>query len=256
MALLRIGFSACFFHADPKRALFKGKTLIYMEESIAHWLFAEKVLGFLIPTVHATSTISLKDLVADLDGIILQGGSDVSPDSYGETPLKPEWSGDYVRDQYEIALVKECIRQHKPILGICRGAQLLNVALGGSLYQDIATQVPGARVHRNWEVYDQLFHEVTFAKGSLLENRFKKSTARVNSIHHQGIKQLGKGLIAEAFSKEDNIIEAIRLETEPFVYAFQWHPEFHNPNDPTLLDCRLILQDFLKQAKSHRDNPC
>lgn len=253
MSLLRIGFSACFFHADPQRNLFKGKTLLYMEESIAHWIFSEKALGFLIPTVHPKSSITLTDIVSDLDGLVLQGGSDVSPKNYGEAPLKPEWAGDYVRDQYEIALVKECINQHKPILGICRGAQLLNVAFGGSLYQDINTQVPQSKNHRQWEIYNQNFHEVYFEKGSLLEQTFKKTKAKVNSIHHQAIKNLGQGLLIEAISKEDNIIEAIRLEGEPFVYAFQWHPEFHDPNDKTLLDCGPILKRFLETAQKRRD---
>ena len=224
-----------------------------MEESIAHWLFTEKALGFLIPTLHSNSLISIKDIVADLDGLVLQGGADVSPQNYNEAPLKPEWSGDYVRDQYEIALVKECVKQHKPILGICRGAQLLNVAFGGSLYQDINTQLPQAKVHRHWETYDQNFHEVEFQKGSLLEQIFKKSRARVNSIHHQAIKTLGQGLKVEALSKEDNIIEAIRLKAERFVYAFQWHPEFHDPKDQTLLDCGPILKQFLQQAQNRRD---
>lgn len=253
MSLLRIGFSACFFHADPQRNLFKGKTLLYMEESIAHWIFSEKALGFLIPTVHPNSSITLTDIVSDLDGLVLQGGSDVSPKNYGETPLKPEWAGDYIRDQYEIALVKECVKQHKPILGICRGAQLINVAFGGSLYQDINTQVPQSKTHRHWETYDQHFHEVHFEKGSLLEQTFKKHKAKVNSIHHQAIKNLGQGLLIEAVSQEDNIIEAIRLEGEPFVYAFQWHPEFHDPNDKTLLDCGPILKRFLETAQKRRE---
>jgi putative glutamine amidotransferase len=256
MSLLRIGFSACFFHADPQRNLFKGKTLLYMEESIAHWIFHEKALGFLIPTVHPNGSISLQDIVSDLDGLVLQGGSDVSPKNYGEEPLKPEWAGDYIRDQYEIALVKECVRQKKPILGICRGAQLLNVAFGGSLYQDINTQIPEATTHRHWETYEQNFHEVAFQKGSLLETTFKSASAKVNSIHHQAIKKLGKDLKVEAVSKDDNVIEAIRLDSEPFVYAFQWHPEFHDPKDKSILDCRPILREFLRHAKNRREKSC
>ena len=252
MSLLRIGFSACFFHADPARALFKGKTLLYMEESIAHWIFSEKALGFLIPTLHPNSAITLKDIVSDLDGLVLQGGSDVSPKNYGEAPLKPEWAGDFIRDQYEIALVKECLAQKKPILGVCRGAQLLNVAFGGSLYQDIQTQLPRARNHRHWDTYELNFHEVVFEKGSLLAQKFNTSMAKVNSIHHQAIKDLGKDLLAEAHSKDDGLVEAIRLKSDTFVFAFQWHPEFHDKNDSSLLDCAPILKEFLTCAKVRR----
>ncbi len=88
--------------------------------------------------------VTLHDYAAMLDGLVLQGGSDVWPGSYGEEPLKPEWSGDRVRDEYEIALLRAFIDAGKPVLGVCRGLQVINVAFGGTLYQDIATQQPEA----------------------------------------------------------------------------------------------------------------
>jgi putative glutamine amidotransferase len=249
---LRIGFSACFFHHDATRPIFKGKRLMYLEESIAHWLMQEGVLGFLVPTIPKDSALSLRDIVHDLDGLILQGGSDVAPSTYGEKALKPEWGGDAFRDAYEIALIKECMHQKKPILGICRGAQILNVAFGGTLYQDIGTQLPKAISHRNWDVYDQLFHVVKFEKGSVLEKIFKTNDARVNSVHHQGVKDLGKDLVVEARAVDDGMVEAIRLKSENFVFAFQWHPEFHAPTDGSLLDCRPILREFLRAASEEK----
>ena len=168
--MLKIGLSACFFHADPKRAIFKGKTLQYLEQSMAHWMMREGALVFLIPNPEPGSSVKLRDLVAQMDGLVLQGGSDVCPKSYGEKALKPEWEGDYIRDQYEIALTREFMTQDKPVLGVCRGAQLLNVAFGGTLYQDIETQVEGARNHRNWEIYDQNFHEIRIEEGTLLND--------------------------------------------------------------------------------------
>jgi len=128
---LRIGFSACFYHPDPSRPIFKGKTLLYVEESLVHWVMREGAFCFMIPTTIQGGEVSIPVLVSELDSLILQGGSDVSPRSYGESPLKPEWSGDFVRDQYEIALTREFLAQKKPVLGICRGAQLMNVAFGG-----------------------------------------------------------------------------------------------------------------------------
>ncbi len=247
--MMHIGLSACFFHRDPKRNLFKDKTLLYLEESLAHWLMEEEILTVLIPTPGKRKA-HLKKIVADLDGLVLQGGADVSPETYGEKPLKPEWSGDRIRDEYEIALVKEFRRQKKPILGICRGAQLLNVAFGGTLYQDINTQLPEALVHRNWEIYDKNFHHVAFEPASWLSKVFpKQKKVRVNSIHHQGVKDLGKGLSIEARCTEDGMVEAIRAKKGPFLFAFQWHPEFHDPKDRNLLDCRPILKSFIKAAE-------
>src|SRR5258708_37572975 len=96
---LKIGFSACFFHADASRPIFKGKTLLYMEESLAHWVMSEGDLAYMIPIPAQKGGPTLASLVEPLDGLVLQGGSDVSPQSYGEAPLDPAWNGDFVRDQ-------------------------------------------------------------------------------------------------------------------------------------------------------------
>jgi len=243
----RIGLSACFFHADPKRPIFKGKTLQYLEQSAARWVQAENALVYLIPSPADGAPVSLMDYATDLDGLVLQGGSDVCPASYGEEPLKPEWSGDRVRDLYEIALFKAFTSLGKPVLGICRGLQLVNVALGGTLIQDIGTQLPKARVHRDWEVYDQIFHDLKFEPGSWLSEHGKAK--RVNTIHHQAIARLAPGLAVEAKSAEDDLIEAVRGTGSHWVYAVQWHPEFQDPSDPRLLDGKPLLREFLNHAR-------
>jgi putative glutamine amidotransferase len=246
---LRIGLSSCFFHSDPKRPIFKGKTLLYLEQSLSHWVMREGALAFMIPAPPKEGGLRLRDWAEDLDGLVLQGGSDVSPESYGEKAIKPEWQGDFVRDQYEIELFREFHRLAKPVLGVCRGAQLLNVAHGGTLIQDIGTQVPGARVHRDWEIYDQNFHNIVIERESELGQLYPdQRLGKVNSIHHQAIKDLGQGLSVEARSETDGIIEAIRGTEGAWVYAVQWHPEFQDPADSSLLDCRPILQRFLKEA--------
>jgi putative glutamine amidotransferase len=250
---LKIGISACFFHADPNRAIFKGKTLLYLEQSLSHWIASRDVLMYMIPTVPTGSPITLNELALELDGLVLQGGSDVSPKSYGEEPLKPEWSGDPIRDQYEVKLVSLFMQSRKPVLGVCRGLQLLNVAFGGTLIQDIATQIPGSLVHRNWEIYDKNFHEIELANGSHLQKIYGNiSKAKVNSVHHQAIKDLGQGLVVEARSPVDGVIEAVRHTGPGYLTAIQWHPEFNDPNDKTLLDSSVLLDDFLTAVKQRR----
>ena len=250
---LRIGISACFFHADPTRPVFKGKTLLYLEESLVHWVMGQDVLAYLIPSVAHDSPLPMAKQVQDLDALVLQGGSDVSPTTYGEAPLKPEWAGDHVRDLYEMSLIREFVRVGKPVLGICRGLQILNVAYGGTLYQDIATQLPEALNHRNWDIYDQNFHNILFEPGSEIAKLYPGSTvAKVNTVHHQAIKALGKDLVIEARSEVDGLVEAIRLKGSASVYAIQWHPEFQHPGDLSLLSGTPILFEFLKEARRRR----
>src|SRR5688572_26421151 len=256
---LRIGLSPRFLHKVPAELGFKGKKLQYLEQSIAHWLMTADALVFMLPSIERgglirRGNIRLADYVADLDALVLQGGADVSPLTYGETPVRPEWQGDRIRDMYEIDLLQEFVSAGKPVLGICRGLQLINVAFGGTLYQDIATQHEGAATHHhNPNAFDQQFHRIGFVPGSTLANLYPGvADARVNSIHHQAVKTLGKDLTIEAFSVPDEIIEAIRWEGPSYVRGVQWHPEFHDPSDPQLLDGWPLLREFLAEAARRR----
>ncbi|SDH02273.1 Gamma-glutamyl-gamma-aminobutyrate hydrolase PuuD (putrescine degradation), contains GATase1-like domain [Paraburkholderia steynii] len=254
---LRIGVSARIFHPEPGARGLRGKTLQYLEESIAHWVMSRDVLVFMIPTVGHQgmlhpSNIRLRDYAKHLDGLLLQGGADVSPQSYAEVATRPEWPGDRVRDMYELELLHEFVESGKPVLGVCRGCQLINVAFGGTLYQDIATDVPTAGVHVN-EHYDQHRHSIHFPEGSTLVNMFPgRREAIVNSIHHQAVNQLGRDLNIEAVSGTDGIIEAVRYRRAPFVMGVQWHPEFHRAGGPELLDCTPLLDTFLRVARETR----
>ncbi len=254
---LRIGVSARIFHPEPGARGLRGKTLQYLEESIAHWVMSRDVLVFMIPTVGHQgmlhpSNIRLRDYAKHLDGLLLQGGADVSPQSYAEQATSLEWPGDRVRDMYELELLHEFVESGKPVLGVCRGCQLINVAFGGTLYQDIATDVPTASVHVN-ENYDQHRHGIHFPDGSTLANMFPgRRDAIVNSIHHQAVKTLGRDLNIEAVSAADGIIEAVRYRRAPFVMGVQWHPEFHRAGGPELLDCTPLLDTFLRVARETR----
>ncbi|WP_175967089.1 gamma-glutamyl-gamma-aminobutyrate hydrolase family protein [Burkholderia sp. BCC0322] len=254
---LRIGVSARIFHPEPGAKGLRGKTLQYLEESIAHWVMSRDVLVFMIPTVGHQgmihpSNIRLRDYAKHLDGLLLQGGADVSPQTYAASDARPEWPGDRVRDMYELELLHEFVESGKPVLGVCRGCQLINVAFGGSLYQDIATDVPTANAHVS-EHYDQHRHAIRFPDSSTLASMFPgRSEAIVNSIHHQAIRDLGRDLNIEAVSAGDGIIEGIRHRRSPFVVGVQWHPEFHRAGGSELLDCTPLLDAFLRAARDTR----
>jgi gamma-glutamyl-gamma-aminobutyrate hydrolase PuuD len=251
---LRIGVSARLFHPQPDAKGIQSKTLQYLEQSVAHWVMSRDVLVFMVPTVDKDgllhrSNVRLADYARALDGLVLQGGADVSPSTYGEAPLAPEWAGDRLRDVYEIELVHEFVEAGKPVLGICRGAQLINVAFGGTLYQDIRTELAESGLHVT-DGYEKHRHELRFEPGSRLARLYRGiERPAVTSIHHQSVKNLGRGLRVEAWSEPDGIVEAIRGEGKSYIFGVQWHPEFHLPGDRTTLDSAPILEDFLEAAR-------
>jgi len=233
--LTRIGISPRLLHPQPGARGVFTKILHYVEDGIAQWLQSRDALLFVLPLSQRAA-----DYARALDGLVLQGGADISPLAYGEQPLKPEWAGDPVRDEYEISLVKAFTADGKPVLGICRGAQLVNVALGGSLHQDIPA-------HRS-DDYDQHAHEVRLEPGSGLARLYGETgPRRVVSIHHQAIKRLAPGLTVEARA-EDGVIEAVRGTGASYICAVQWHPEFHGAR-AGFLDGGPLLDEFLEAAR-------
>lgn len=254
---LRIGISARIDHPEPGAVGLRSKNLQYLEESIAHWVMARDVLVFMVPTVNMNGplrpgNITLRHYARHLDGLVLQGGADVAPMTYAETPARPEWQGDRTRDLYELELLHEFVDAGKPVLGICRGCQLINVAFGGTLHQDVATHVPDAQPHVHTS-YDAHRHAIAFPPGSSLGAMFPGTPrALVNSIHHQAVKELGRDIHVEAVSEPDGVIEAIRYQRAPFVMGLQWHPEFHRASGGALLDCTPVLDAFLRAARETR----
>ena len=254
---LRIGLSARLFHDPPPEFGFRGKTLQYLDESIAHWIMSRGALAFMVPTIQTgaairRASVSMRDYVAELDGLVLQGGADVSPESYGQEALRAEWRGDRVRDLYEIEMLWECVFQRKPLLGICRGAQLINVAYGGTLYQDIQTQITDAVAHNDLDAYDRHAHEIRIEPGSGLARLYGgQERARVNSLHHQSVDRLGNGLIVEARA-DDGVVEAIRWTGSSYVVGLQWHPELRKAEHEWMLDGAPVLEEFLAHAHESR----
>lgn len=251
---LKIAISACFFHPDAGRMAAPGKTLQWIEQSTAHWLMSQGALPVMVPSPFGDTgrgDVGLQDYAQWLDGLVLHGGADIWPGSYGEEPLRPEWSGDRLRDEYDIALVRAFVAAGKPVFGICRGLQLVNVAHGGTLYQDIATQRPGALVHRDAQAYDLHFHDVDVLPGTRLARLLGARRHRTNSVHHQGIRDLAPGFQVEALSSDDGVVEAIRHGGPAWIAAVQWHPELHRA-DLDVVDDTPLLLDFLQAAGAAR----
>lgn len=170
--------------------------------------------------------------LAGLDGLLLSGGTDVAPERYHEAPHPAVVDVDAARDAFEIALATHALVERLPVLAICRGIQVLNVARGGSLIQDIPSQLPGALDHNlvspPHEPY-ALAHEVWLEKDSLLASLMKErlidaDTCEVNSRHHQSVGRLGEGLKVSA-TAPDGVVEAIEDPSVPFCLGVQWHPE-------------------------------
>ena len=253
---LRIGVSARIQYGDAAKPGYLKKNLYYLEQSFARWLQSAGVLVYLVPDVvdrnvrGPAGALTLADYAAELDGLVLQGGTDLSPQTYGEQPLRPEWAGDPERDRYELELLKRFLDLKKPILGVCRGQQIINVALGGTLYQDTATQKPGALVHQDPSIYDENYHLIELACGSGIAKLYPGVTrAKVNTLHHQAIDRLATGLRAEAHCVDDNVIEAIRYQGPQYLVGVQWHPEFLHGRNDGVLDAGPLLREFLDATR-------
>lgn len=257
---LLIGISARIHHPGRETQSLGGvytKTLHYLEQSVTHWVMSKNVLVFMIPAIESEGLVQRSEMrlyhyAEALDGLVLQGGADVAPPTYGEEPRDPAWAGDRLRDRYEIELFEAFVGKGKPVLGICRGCQLINVAFGGTLYQDIGTQIPEALNHRDVTKYELNFHPLEFVAGTGLAKLYPDRTrATINTIHHQAVNKLGRGMIVEAVAVPDGIVEAIRWRGPSYVLGVQWHPEFMF--GPAIgeqhLDGAPILTEFLEAAR-------
>ena len=163
-------------------------------------------------------------------GFLLTGGQDVSPQLYGEIPLPQCGEVSPERDAMETVLLKNALESDKAVLGICRGIQFLNVYCGGTLWQDLPTQVPSDTEHHMSPPYDRTVHQVSIIPDTKLHQILGCTALNVNSYHHQAIRELGSGLQAAAVS-EDGLIEGVVMPSHRFVCAVQWHPEFASPED-------------------------
>jgi putative glutamine amidotransferase len=245
--MIRIGVSACFMYPDPSRTVFGMKQLTYFEHDMSRFLSRMGVMPILIPDLPWNE---LEQFLVQMDGFVFQGGADIAPSSYGETPIENgRWPGDSHRDAYELKIMDWAFQNQKPILGICRGFQLMNVYFGGTLYQDLTLQTGTPVEHRNAEKYDHVSHEVLCTESSLLKKIYTQDLLTVNSVHHQGVKTLGKDLQVDAHSREDQLIEAFHHSGPVLTFGVQWHPEFSHSLPGTVIDPKPLLDYFLEHLK-------
>ena len=172
---------------------------------------------------------TMRRIYEQLDGLLLPGGVDIDPRTYGASRLAGCGRTDIDRDRAEVMLTRWAMDDAKPVLGICRGVQLINVAAGGTLYQDVAAEMPGAIKHDYFphggaNPRNQLVHEVAVAPTSRLAALLEEQGAMVNSMHHQGIKSVPPSLVATAHAP-DGLVEGLESNDGAFLFGVQWHPE-------------------------------
>jgi len=191
--------------------------------------------GIPVITPITQSASLLAEAVRRADGVLLTGGDDINPDLYDKAlpaalrKTIAQTPDDGTRDRLELLLIKEIFRQRKPLLAVCRGHQLINVALGGGLVADIRRQIPGALNHQRLDRPGEMVHEVALTPGSLMAKITKAQVLGVNSSHHQAVLQPAEPLVATGVSR-DGIVEVMELkpearETLPFFLSVQFHPE-------------------------------
>lgn len=200
-------------------------------------------IPFMLPLT--SKQIELAQITDMLDGFLLTGGQDVSPHLYGSNPSQKCGESSVERDRMEEILFRLALEQNKPILGICRGIQLINVILGGTLYQDLPTEYLSKTKHHQLPPYDVPCHEVEIVTDSPLYDLLQTDKIKVNSYHHQAIKEPAPQIAPMAVS-EDGLIEAICMPEKSFVWAVQWHPELSYEVDE---DSRRIFKKFVESSR-------
>jgi putative glutamine amidotransferase len=204
-------------------------------------------IPWLIPLIDDET---LRGIYDALDGVFLPGGADIDPASYGSEPHPLCDKTDRERDRVELSLARWAIADGKPVLGVCRGMQLINLAAGGTLYQDLAQQMSGSIKHDYFPYggsnlrRDYLAHSVDVAPGSRIAGVFGGGELRVNSMHHQGVHELGDGLVSSA-TAPDGLVEGVESGDGRYVVGVQWHPEALTDSQTS---AKRLFEDFVAVA--------
>lgn len=220
-----------------------GEPLYFLAQRYVNAVVNAGAIPLILPPT--PSSITIRRLVARIDGLILSGGNfDIHPKYYGEKPIPALGSIKAARSAFELEIAAAALKQDLPVLGICGGAQAINVVRGGSLYQDIGAQLPNAQEHQQSRKAVKRGHRITIHPRTLLQKIVGRSHAGVNTTHHQAVKTLGRGLIVNAIAN-DGIVEGIESRDHSFVIGVQWHPEVLAP---TQQDQQRIFAALVKQA--------
>ncbi len=201
-------------------------------------------IPFIIPAT--TNPTLIDQTLSLLDGLLMSGGEDINPTYYGEEPIEQCGKSNDARDEYELLLLKKAMDHNLPILGICRGLQLINVAMGGKLYQDLPTQHPSDIKHAVFETGSTPVHEIGIEAGSVTANLLNATKFAVNSKHHQGIKELAPELKITAWSLPDSVPEAIEAYPIRPIMGVQFHPELNAAEGDSA--CLQIFEHLVIQA--------
>lgn len=229
-----------------------GVMPLWDEEKDSIWMLPGYMDGISqaggIPVIFPFSTDEqeLKQLIGMCDGFLFTGGQDVTPEVYHEDPLEDLIDCCIKRDLMETIVLKEAIADDKPVLGICRGIQFINAALGGKLYQDIPTQRPSEINHHQNPPYNVPVHNVSIVAGSPLHKCLEVEQLPVNSYHHQAVKIMVPELVVMA-KAPDGIVEAVYKPDNRFLWAVQWHPEFSYQTDINSMKIFKAFVDAMEQ---------
>jgi putative glutamine amidotransferase len=223
-----------------------------MSQRYVHALTAAGGIPWMIPLLPDDDD-TLRAIYEELDGVFLPGGADIDPANYGEQRHPKCDRSDPTRDRVELHLTRWATRDRKPVLGVCRGLQLINLVAGGTLWQDLESERPASIKHdyfpfRDGYARDHLAHTVTVRTGTQLAEIVGSGEHQVNSMHHQGIRDLASGFVASA-TAPDGLIEAIEMSGEQFLVAVQWHPEALTEKDSP---SRRLFEAFTTAARDYR----
>ncbi|CUI16755.1 Peptidase C26 family protein [Candidatus Protochlamydia naegleriophila] len=239
-----IGISASLLMIET--GCFKGRERVFVGQDYIQAIVQAGGIPVVLPVVSDEGAVERQ--MELIDGLLLSGGYDVHPLLYGEEPdallqdLYPE------RDQYEIQLTQGAYQSGMPILGVCRGLQLMNVAFGGTLYQDVSRHSPFVLQHLQHAQVHVGAHTVELVEGTVLKNAMQVDLLLTNSFHHQSVKKVAPGFRVNALAK-DGIVEGIEKVDHPFIVGVQWHPELMVEKQ---LEAGKLFKSFVEASKAAR----
>lgn len=236
-----IGLSASICTIDTGSLI--GRERVFVGQDYIKAIVQAGGIPIVLPIIESEESIFKQiDLI---DGLMLSGGYDIDPHLFGEEPHHLLEATYRERDLCEMALVRAAAQKKIPVLGICRGLQLINVTFGGSLYQDLTASNKDLFQHRQKTNIHQGTHTVDLEKGTMLEKIYNQKSIRTNSLHHQSVKNLADGFIINARSR-DGIIEGIEKMDQSFILGLQWHPELMFEVDA---ETRALFRAFIDACR-------